>query len=426
MPITSLHLTNIGPFDDIEFKFDSKINVFIGPNNCGKTSALTAFGDIIVIPFSTPEKFLHDKSATYEFTHKSRGVKEVTFSGSLPLLLKDVDERHHAAQRFERIKYTCFVPALRRGTNYRSKGPGKSELKVDPDANPTEPELEKRYRLFETDPSLVSDEAVIQKIIDIDYKAYREAKPSIRKVIDTIAEVTSKITEGFPIKFHSVGEDKEGLFPMFSTNNGNLPLNVLSQGTQSIIQWVAYFLIGYAEYYGYTTDFKKKPAILIVDEIDAHLHPSWQRRILPTLRESFPQLQIFCSTHSPLMLAGLEAGQIQLLDRDKEGNVTVSTNEFDIMGWSVDEILSSIQQVTNPTDVDTHISLRRLNELRRKTKRSKDEEKELKRLRNKIGKSVISDAATYEIEHMASRLQNAMNKSVTRASQKSQRVKRKA
>ena len=58
---------------------------------------------------------------------------------------------------------------------------------------------------------------------------------------------------------------------------------------------------------------------MIVDEIDAHLHPSWQRRILPTLTRNFPNLQIFCSTHSPMMLAGLKAGQVQLLRRDENG-----------------------------------------------------------------------------------------------------------
>ena len=59
---------------------------------------------------------------------------------------------------------------------------------------------------------------------------------------------------------------------------------------------------------------------LIIDEIDAHLHPSWQRRIIPALTRNFPNLQIFCSTHPPLMLAGLEEGQVQLISRDTKGH----------------------------------------------------------------------------------------------------------
>ena len=56
MPITKLHLTNVGPFDEIEFELDEHVNVFTGPNNSGKSSALWALADIAVYPFSVPRK----------------------------------------------------------------------------------------------------------------------------------------------------------------------------------------------------------------------------------------------------------------------------------------------------------------------------------------------------------------------------------
>ena len=59
-------------------------------------------------------------------------------------------------------------------------------------------------------------------------------------------------------------------------------------------------LISYAKYYGYPSNLAEQPGIMIIDEIDAHLHPTAQQRIIPTLRRHFPQMQIFCSTHSPL------------------------------------------------------------------------------------------------------------------------------
>ena len=60
-----------------------------------------------------------------------------------------------------------------------------------------------------------------------------------------------------------------------------------------MIQWLAQLLIGYAEFYDYPVDLAERPGILIIDEIDAHLHPSWQRRIIPTLIKHLPNLQIF-------------------------------------------------------------------------------------------------------------------------------------
>ena len=179
-----------------------------------------------------------------------------------------------------------------------------------------------------TGSSLVSDKAVKQKIIDLDYASYRRERPTIKATVDNVASMASEITEGFPIQFLGVAEDSEGLYPQFRTPDGDLPLDVLSQGTQSIIQFLAHLLFGYAEYYDFPPDLEDKPGILIIDEIDAHLHPSWQRRIIPALTSHFPNLQIFCSTHSPLMLAGLKAGQVHLLQRGEDNRV----NRFEKRG----------------------------------------------------------------------------------------------
>jgi hypothetical protein len=105
--------------------------------------------------------------------------------------------------------------------------------------------------------------------------------------------------------------------------------------------------------------------VVIIDEIDAHLHPAAQRRVIPALQRHFPRLQIFCSTHSPLMLAGLKMSQVQLFRRDERGKVTVSRNETDIVGWSVDEILQGFLGVEHPAEAGLRFQLDRLQELRR-------------------------------------------------------------
>jgi predicted ATP-binding protein involved in virulence len=261
------------------------------------------------------------------------------------------------------------------------------------------PELSKRSNLMLTDTSLVTDEEMIQKIINLDYAAYRRNQPAIRTIIEKVASIASEITVGFPITFLGVEEDEEGLFPQFNTPNGDLPLNVLSQGTQSIIQCLAHLLFGYAEYYDFSQDFEKMPGILVIDEIDAHLHPSWQRRMIPALTNYFSNLQIFCSTHSPLMLAGLKAGQVQLLRRDDaEGRMTVSTNESDISGWTADEILRNFMGLPNPTDLDTAMHVIRLQELRRKEELSHEEAEELENLRHTVNQELVSGPIAARLE----------------------------
>jgi len=391
MPIKDIKFTNVGLFDEVSFEFDEQVNVFVGPNNCGKSTVLTVLAAVTVYPFDFPMKLLRTEEAAWE-GHFRLGECTQAFSGKLPHRLDPYYNR-----LLKGLGCTMFVPALRQSTDFRSKGPT------------VQPEFEEslkreRSTFIPTYHSLVTDEDVVQKIIELDYKAYRQNNTSIRKIIDNIASIASEITEGFPMEFLRVEDDDEGLFPLFKTPDGELPLNCLSQGTQSIIQWLAHLLIGYAEYYDFPENLEDKPGILIIDEIDAHLHPSWQQRIIPVLIERFPNLQIFFSTHSPLMLAGLRTGQVHLLHREGDGKVTVTRNEEDIVGWSADEILRAFMGVRSPTDLNTAQSVARLQELRSRGQLSSEEEQELNSLKQKIHDNLLGGQIATQIEELSSML----------------------
>ena len=254
---------------------------------------------------------------------------------------------------------------------------------------------------------MVSDEAVIQQIVDLDYRSYLRKDPVFRDIIVQVGEIASEITDEFLDQFSGVDEDDGGFFPGFGTVDGTMPLNTLSQGTQSIIQWLARLLIGYASYYNFPKSLEDKPGVLIVDEIDAHLHPSWQRRIIPTLTKHFPSLQIFCSTHSPLMLAGLKAGQVQLLRRDENNRVTVSTNNVDLVAWSADEILRNFLGVRDPTDQGTVVQLERLRELQGKRELSPKESKELELLSDAVSADLLNGPAAAQVDRFIQALEKA-------------------
>ena len=119
-----------------------------------------------------------------------------------------------------------------------------------------------------------------------------------------------------------------------------------------------------AHRYGFADGWEKRPAILLIDEIENHLHPTWQRRVIPALLEHFPGLQIFATTHSPFVVAGLKAGQVHMLKRDAGGVVTATTNTEDIVGWTADEILRNLMGVADPTDDATAAAARELRQLR--------------------------------------------------------------
>ena len=405
MPITKFRFTNAGPFDDVAFEFDPQVNVLVGPNNSGKSTALVVLAEATVYPFDFPRKVLKGTDSKWEMT-LSNDHRSQRFAGKLPA---DLRQQPAEVGPLPHIGYSTFVPSLRRSTDYRSEGPSihsGEQMQIDFLEDPhggsgiNSPELRKRRALISTNSALVSDELVIRKMVELDYSAYRRNRPQIRQVIEKVASIASEVTEGYPIQFLGVREDDRGLFPEFSTPDGDLPLNVLSQGTQSIIQWLCHFLFGYAQYYDYPDTLEKQPGMLIVDEIDAHLHPSWQRRVIPALTGNFPNLQIFCSTHSPLTLAGPKEGQVQLLNRDKAGKVTVSRNQSDIIGWSADEVVVHLLGVRNATDLTTSIDVDRLGQLSNREILSENESAELEDLRNRVHKELSSGPPAAQVEFL--------------------------
>jgi predicted ATP-binding protein involved in virulence len=151
-------------------------------------------------------------------------------------------------------------------------------------------------------------------------------------------------------------------------------------------------------HYEFANSWDKRPAILLIDEIENHLHPTWQRRVIPALLKHFPGLQIFATTHSPFVVAGLNAGQVHMLSRDGDGVVTATTNERDIIGWTTDEILRTFMGVDEPTDQSTVDRVTRLRELRGKQTLSDDEEEKLAKLRREVNEDFISSSTPLEVQ----------------------------
>ena len=140
---------------------------------------------------------------------------------------------------------------------------------------------------------------------------------------------------------------------------------LLSTGTQGLFWWICYLTLKMAWHYLFYAErwidenegWDHLPAILLIDEIESHLHPTWQRRVIPALRKHFPGLQIFATTHSPFVVAGLKRGQVHRLYREKgvikTDQLTEEEKEHKLVGWTVEQILRKFMDVTDPTDEET-------------------------------------------------------------------------
>ena len=183
---------------------------------------------------------------------------------------------------------------------------------------------------------------------------------------------------------------------MDDQDTAEVPVYFTSSGTHSTLHWICALALMVAGAYHWEQGWGNRPAILLIDEIENHLHPTWQRRVIPSLLKHFPGLQIFATTHSPFVVAGRESGEVHLLSRDAEGRVTASTNTEDIIGWTADEILRTMMGVDEPTDLLTIDRSNRLRELREKQSLTADEESELNTLRRQVNEALLSRSGPVE------------------------------
>ena len=194
MPVKKLYLTNLGPFGEIEFEFDDQVNVFTGANNSGKSTALMALGEIVVYPFSLPTKLLRSDPAKFSIEFDQQ---ENAYEGSIPIDLSIEAELLGCGALMSAIGYSSFVPAIRRSTDFRATVP--TTPKRNREQLVRHEEFGKREGMIETEPTSIDEDAVVQKIIEIDYRAYRTGSPAIRKIVDNTVAIASQVTEGFPI-----------------------------------------------------------------------------------------------------------------------------------------------------------------------------------------------------------------------------------
>lgn len=82
------------------------------------------------------------------------------------------------------------------------------------------------------------------------------------------------------------------------------------------------------------------PGVVLIDELDLHLHPKWQRHVINNLRATFPKLQFFCSTHSPFLIQSLRSGE-ELLMLDGQPPAQLEDQ-------ALDQIARGVQGVADP------------------------------------------------------------------------------
>ena len=439
MPINSLQLTNVGPFrrrpdgsgaDGITMEFDANVNLFIGPNNVGKSTVLRLIrlltaknnglsaGEIMesaTAPSSLTIKWQNDQDALRSivlpavylssdyYQHLNKGDRLTLGPGRVSCANMELNEWDNLMQEHGYVAYqgTVLFPEIRANTEtyimpISADGDGLASV-YSSTANVHDGIEYDIEEIFEAYGESLSeyDAAEIEWNLPVLVKLQTSSRDKHRRAFREIAHVVDHVIEGFSIDIATgIYDYRHGVIGYKSrTPDGEVKMHEFSQGTRSVIGWMVRFLTDMVLYYDCAPDWMKQPGIFIIDEIDAHLHPSWQRRIIPTLQRHFPNVQIFASTHSPMMVAGLKAGQVHLLKRDETGQVVWSRNEQDIIGWTADEIYRTFMGIEDPTDERTARHAEELRKLREKDLLTPEDEARMRELRRLVNEDLLARGA---------------------------------
>lgn len=136
------------------------------------------------------------------------------------------------------------------------------------------------------------------------------------------------------------------------------PIDVLSDGYRSVLAIAVDSMRWLLADWG---DLETARGIVLIDEVDAHLHPRWKLQIMTALRTAMPQVQFIVTTHDPLCLRGMGRGEVIVMKRSQEQRFDLVTDLPDFSVMSAEQILMSDYFGLNSTsDPAADIALGRL------------------------------------------------------------------
>ena len=150
---------------------------------------------------------------------------------------------------------------------------------------------------------------------------------------------------------------------VFECRGQEIPYSALSDGYRSFIGWVGDLLFQIDSAAREDMPLDQVGGIVLVDEVDLLLHPSWQREVVPLIAETFPNLQFVFTTHSPIVAGTLQAGNILIARVDELGRSKLVRIAASIHGLNAEQILlSSYFELESTRAVETQEGLGELAE----------------------------------------------------------------
>lgn len=338
MRLTKITMKNFAPFADGEMEFPAvegaeglaEVHLFTGENGTGKTRVLAALMGALGNVNPLQDRVRQDSGAEIEVVASEwdglwrfRDGAEDPKTPSLPIQIPAIFEDVFAMGGS--------------GIALLEEGPGGAALELKP----------ARAHESLTLSGAVGGAGIIQRLkkLRMDVALERDAEPNatkqgrltacLQKLEQAIRGITGR---EFALQLQQGREHKL----IAQWDGQRLYFAELPDGLRSLLNWLAGWVVLQAEHYDEADMPLNEPVTLILDEPENHLHPAWQRRVLPAVQKLFPKAQMFVVTHSPFVVSSLNVGWIHKFTRDAKGVVKIEAPKKASSG---DSYMTAVQEI---------------------------------------------------------------------------------
>ena len=253
------------------------------------------------------------------------------------------------------------------------------------------------YNLFSQSGDLYDAEQVLSMLDTASIRQERKGKATdlLLKIKEILIDLLPDIKSPDSIIINSPINDDGSInknIVEVQTEDGKVKLFNMSLGYVTMLTWIVDLAVHMLWRFPESDEPLKQPAIVIVDEIDLHLHPVWQRAIMKKLTNHFSRTQFICTAHSPIMAQASENQNLAVVKRIDDTDVVIENVPHIVKGWRIGQLLTS-ELFDFDTDRGPEVDeiVERRQQLLRKEKLNVQEEAELDILNSQIDELPFGD-----------------------------------
>lgn len=366
MQLRQLRLTNIACFDDLTLDFTQEEGdapcpwvILLGANGTGKSTVLRMLGLALL-----GRELVHDVGRSEDWRRYVRAGQPK--GRMVATLLPSKTERTDRTDRTTRVIFhlgsdstfgfrqdlraakadmkvldaTLHSDHLDGGWFACGYGPFRRMLSPEPGTTrPVGPAAGrgKSHRFATLFDDALALTRVNDWLVELEFRKLKEDKGGqAEQRFNLAVEALERVLPS--AQFQCITTDGEVIF---RDRGADVPLDRLSDGYRSVGGLVGDLVRRLIDAFPRSKNPMASEGVVLIDEIDLHLHPAWQASVVEQLRELFPNLQFIVTSHSPFVAQDARRkDKIIVLERDA-GGVTASTSAGFVSGWRADQILTS-------------------------------------------------------------------------------------